>query len=98
MHAGPSSLLVALLVTGCGADAGVPKVTVTVGTVEVTCRAETGLPDADACGDWGRRLVGRLPEADRLVITRHPRDGACEVDFFRDGHVVLSMSPIPCEA
>jgi hypothetical protein len=98
MHGGPLFTIVVLLVTACGADAGVSEVTVTVETVEVTCRAETALPDEDACREWGRGLLGRQPDADRLVISRHPGDGPCEVDFFRDGHVVLSVSPIQCEA
>ena len=98
MHGGALFTIVALLVTACGADAGVPDVTVTVGTVEVTCRAETALPDADACREWGRGLLDRQPDADRLTIIRHPGGGPCEVDYFRDGHVVLSVSPIPCEA
>ena len=98
MHTGPLIMLVVLLLTACGADAGVPDVTVTVDSVEVTCRAETALPDANACREWGRGLLGRQPDADRLVITRHPGGSLCEVDYFRDGHVELSVSPIPCDA
>ena len=72
MHGGALFPIVALLITACGADAGVPDVTVTVGTVEVTCRAEAALPDADACREWGRGLLDRQPDADRLTIIRHP--------------------------
>jgi len=42
------------LLAACGADAGVPSVTVDVNGVEVTCRAETGNLDPVACAEWPR--------------------------------------------
>ena len=54
MHVGRLLAILMVVLTACGADAGVPEVTTSVGMVEVTCRAETTLPDADDCRNWGR--------------------------------------------
>ncbi len=89
--------LVVILVTGCGADAGVPSVSATVGGVEITCRSETRLPTSTACGDWGRELLRMEPAATRAVITLHRgTDGPCEVDFFGGDHVIRSVPDLPC--
>ena len=87
------------LSTACGADAGVPSVSTTVDGVIVTCRAETGSLEATACGEWGLDLLVLHPDATSIAITRHPgAEGRCEVDFFRDEHVVESLLDIPCRA
>lgn len=85
------------LLAGCGADAGVPSVTVDVNGVEVTCRAETGNLDPAACGEWATFMIRTTPEAARIVFTRHPREGPCEVDLFdANGDVIASNPNLPC--
>jgi hypothetical protein len=85
------------LLAGCGADAGVPSVTVEVDGVEVTCRAETGSLDPAKCGEWGSFMIPAAPEATRIVITLHPGGERCEVDAFdANGDVIASNPNLPC--
>lgn len=86
------------LMAGCGADAGVPSVTVDVDGVEVTCRAETGSLDPAACAEWATFMIPALPEVTRIVITRHrDPDVPCEVDAFdANGDVIASNPNLPC--
>lgn len=86
------------LLAACGADAGVPSVTVDVNGVEVTCRAETGNLDPVACAEWASFMIPAAPDVARLVITRHPDpDAPCEVDAFdANGDVIVSNPDLPC--
>ena len=88
---------VLVLLAACGSIAGVRSVTVEVNGVEVTCRAEEGNLDPAACGEWATFMIRATPEAARIVFTRHPRGGPCEVDLFdANGDVIASDPNLPC--
>jgi hypothetical protein len=85
------------LLAACGATAGVPSVTVDVDGVEVICRAEEGNLDPAACGEWAEFIIPTTPDAARIVFTRHPRGGPCEVELFdADGHIIGDTANLPC--
>jgi len=90
-------VIAVVFLAACGATAGVPSVTVDVDGVEVTCRAETGNLDPVACAEWATFIIRANPEAARLVFTRHPGSGPCDVDVFdANGDIIGSEPNLPC--
>lgn len=97
MRAAVAIAIALSLLAACGADAGVPSVTVDVDGVEVTCQAEEGSLDPAACAEWATFMIPAVPEVTRIVMTRHPREGPCEVDAFdANGEVIASNPNLPC--